>query len=311
MLVTDTTPGVLAYEVVDVFTDRPYAGNPLAVVLGADALSGAQMQALAREFNLSETAFPLAVDPAGADCAGIDYRLRIFTPEVELPFAGHPSVGTAWVLARLGRVPAGRVVQRCGAGDLPLVVEPGPGRVTLTGSAPTVGEPLDAFRLLAAVRLSPADLAGPAPRQAGTGLRWTYLTVHDDAVARAVSDVAAMRAVADLAPAGIYVHSWEAGHARDGAGGLAHARGFAGDLGVVEDPATGSAALGLGVHLVAGGVLAGEGTTRYVVRQGVDMGRPSTLYGEVDAAAGAAVRCRVAGDVAAVASGTIRVPSPR
>ncbi len=102
---------------VDVFTDRAFAGNPLAVVLGADALADHQLQALAREFHLSETAFP--VDPGGE---GADYRLRIFTPSVELPFAGHPSVGTAWLMVHLGRLAPGRVVQRCGAGDLPLEV---------------------------------------------------------------------------------------------------------------------------------------------------------------------------------------------
>jgi trans-2,3-dihydro-3-hydroxyanthranilate isomerase len=96
----------LRYEIVDVFTGTAFAGNPLAVVLDADDLSGEQMHALAREFNLSETAFP--VSPSRADReAGADYRLRIFTPAMEIPFAGHPSVGAAWVMARLGRVGAG------------------------------------------------------------------------------------------------------------------------------------------------------------------------------------------------------------
>ncbi|MDP9418511.1 MAG: PhzF family phenazine biosynthesis isomerase, partial [Actinomycetota bacterium] len=112
----------LRYEIVDVFTERAFAGNPLAVVLDGESLTAEQMQALAREFNLSETAFPLASHD-------VDYALRIFTPQVELPFAGHPSVGAAWVLASSGRIGTGEVVQRCGAGDLPLSVEPGPGRV--------------------------------------------------------------------------------------------------------------------------------------------------------------------------------------
>lgn len=130
----------LAYEVVDVFTDRPFAGNPLAVVLDADDLSTPQLQAIAREFNLSETAFPLKATP------GSTYRVRIFTPATEIPFAGHPSVGTASVLHRLGRIDAGPNLQDCGAGLLPVdVAVEG---VTLTGGAPVVGDPLDPAPLL-------------------------------------------------------------------------------------------------------------------------------------------------------------------
>src|SRR5262245_34360995 len=126
---------MLAYVIVDVFTDQAFTGNPLAVVLDAEGLDTSQMQALAREFNLSETTFPLRCDEDG-----VDYELRIFTPNTELPFAGHPSVGTAWLMARLGRVPVGRVVQRCIAGDLPLEIAPGGDRVELTGGEPFVGE---------------------------------------------------------------------------------------------------------------------------------------------------------------------------
>ncbi len=108
---------MLTYDVVDVFTDRAYAGNPLAVVHGGVGLSTAQMQLIAGEFNLSETVFPLP--PTTPDA---DYRLRIFTPCLELPFAGHPSVGAAWVLAQDGLIGPGDVVQECGAGLLPVHV---------------------------------------------------------------------------------------------------------------------------------------------------------------------------------------------
>ena len=124
---------MLEYEVVDVFTDTAFAGNPLAVVLGAEDLETAALQAIAREFALSETAFPMA------PTTGADYRLRIFTPEVELPFAGHPSIGTAWVLAQRGELAPGEVVQSCGAGELRLQVAADAGPVTLTGGTPTVG----------------------------------------------------------------------------------------------------------------------------------------------------------------------------
>src|SRR5688572_8419005 len=108
----------VAYEIVDVFTDRPFTGNPLAVVFGAESLAGAQMQALAREFNLSETVFLLPPTQTGAT-----YRARIFTPGGELPFAGHPSVGAAVTGTRRGMFSAGTVVQECGAGLLPIDVK--------------------------------------------------------------------------------------------------------------------------------------------------------------------------------------------
>src|SRR4051812_34577963 len=98
----------LHYRVVDVFTDRPFAGNPLAVVLDADDLDTAELATIARQFNLSETAFPL-LPTDDERAAGADYRLRVFTPVVELPFAGHPSIGAAWVLTQLGRIEPGEV----------------------------------------------------------------------------------------------------------------------------------------------------------------------------------------------------------
>jgi trans-2,3-dihydro-3-hydroxyanthranilate isomerase len=281
----------LSYEVVDVFTDTAYAGNPLAVVLDADGVPTEGLQALASEFHLSETAFPLLPDVPGAD-----YRLRIFTPETELPFAGHPSIGAAWVLARLGRIPPGVVRQSCGAGVLSLTVEPGPGRVQLTGGTPTVGEPMGPAPWLAAVGLTDSDLAGP-PRLAGTGLSFGFLPVVAAAVGRAVPDVARLR---DLGSAGVSVFAWSTGRA--------HARVFAGEVGVTEDPATGSAALGLGAYLVAAGLVPGSATTSYVVHQGVELGRPSTLECTVRAVAGAAVQCRVAGGVVAIARGEILRP---
>jgi trans-2,3-dihydro-3-hydroxyanthranilate isomerase len=282
-------PPWLPYEVVDVFTDRAFAGNPLAVVLGADGLPTAALQALAQEFALSETAFPLPPDRDGAD-----YRLRIFTPVTELPFAGHPSVGAAEVMARTGRVGAGRVVQSCGAGLLPLVVDGSD--VTLTAGEPSVGGPVDPGPLLAALGLSPDDVAGPAGR-AGCGLEFTYLLVRDDAVARALPDAGALRAL-DLG-AGVSVTSW--------ADGRAHSRVFVPEVGVAEDPATGSAAVGLAVHLAAAGLLR-DGAVEYVVHQGREMGRPSVLRCAARVAGGSATEVTVAGHVVPVARGEVRVP---
>ncbi len=278
--------GRLTYEIVDVFTDRPFAGNPLAVVLGAEGLSSAAMQAIAAEFHLSETAFVL---PPGA---GATYRVRIFTPARELPFAGHPSVGTAVTLARLGLIPLGEVVQECGAGLLPVTVEHD--RATLTGGAPTVGGEIDPGPLLAAVDLAAGDYAGPAPRLAGTGIEFPFLSVRADAVALA-------RVVGPDID-NVTVFSW------DPATRTAHTRMFAPGFGVPEDPATGSSALAFGVWLVASGLVPADGATAYTVSQGTEIGRPSTLDCVVTAEAGSVVRTTVTGGVAPVARGEIVTP---
>ena len=280
----------LAYHVVDVFTDRPFAGNPLAVVLDADDLPADRLQAVAREFNLSETAFPLPSDQA-------DYRVRIFTPSQELPFAGHPSVGTAWLLARLGRIRTGAVLQECGAGILPVEVTAD--GATLTGGDPTVTDELDPAPLLAAAGLRAGDAAGTPPRTAGTGLPWTYLHVAPEAVARAVPDWIGMpHAVTSM---GLAVLSWDAERR------AAHLRAFT-DEGF-EDPATGSATLGLGVFLAGSGLVRPGGTTAFRVSQGAEIGRPSTLDATVTTSAGGEVeRVTVRGGVAPVAVGELQVP---
>jgi len=279
----------LPYHVLDVFTDRPYAGNPLAVVLGGDDLSTESMQAIAREFNLSETTFPTSSDRA-------DYKVRIFTAGTELPFAGHPSIGTAWLLARLGRIPVGDVRQDCAAGVLPITVtESG---ATLTGGTPTVSEPVDADPLLRAVGLDAGSLsAAAAPRTAGAGLEWTYLPVAADAVERAAPDwIGLSRSVSST---GLAVFS-------GGADGVVHLRAMTTEG--FEDPATGSAALGFGVYLAASGLVP-EGTTEYRIEQGAEIGRPSTLYGAVTMEGGSVSRVTVRGGVVPVATGEITPPA--
>ncbi|MDQ1694792.1 MAG: trans-2,3-dihydro-3-hydroxyanthranilate isomerase [Frankiaceae bacterium] len=289
----------LDYHVLDVFTDRAFAGNPLAVVLDADELSTAAMQTVAREFNLSETTFPLPASSAGAD-----YRLRIFTPSTELPFAGHPSVGSAWLLHSLGRIGDGQVVQECGAGLLPVQI--GSEEVTLTGGTPVVGEPLDVEPFCAAVGLSSVSTVGAATaaaigtpvRWAGMGIDFAFLHVHDWALGETVPDLARL---GELGHSGVAVFSYSQGRA--------HARVFAVGAGVPEDPATGSAALGLGVWLVASGLVPPDGESAYVVDQGIEMGRPSRLSCRVAAEAGRAVRGTVSGSVVPVARGQIEAPA--
>jgi trans-2,3-dihydro-3-hydroxyanthranilate isomerase len=287
-------PESLDYEIVDVFAPRAFAGNPLAVVFDADALSTEQCQALANEFHLSETSFLCAPTEAGAD-----YRVRIFTPYAELPFAGHPSVGAAHTLVRVGRLPAGTVRQECGAGVLDLLVDDD--GATLTGAAPTLQDGPAAEELAVALGLDPADGTGVPAEVAGCGLPFAYLSVRPDAVDRAVPDAAALAGLE--VGEGVSVLSWDAATA------TAYARVFAGDLSWGEDPATGSAALGTGVWLVETGLLAADGTSSYTVRQGEAMGRPSVLECTVTAVAGKAVAATVRGTVVPVARGRIRVPS--
>jgi trans-2,3-dihydro-3-hydroxyanthranilate isomerase len=285
-------PALLDYEVVDVFAPRAFAGNPLAVVLDAGGLSTEQCQALANEFHLSETSFICPPTEPGAD-----YRLRIFTASAELPFAGHPSVGAAHTLVRTGLLPAGPLRQECGAGVLDVVVDDL--GAELTGGRPTLEDGPDPAALAAAVGLTSADLTGLPADVAGCGLPFAYLSVAADMVDRAVPDQPALNAMG--LGAGVSVLSWDAGTS------TAYARVFAGDV-AWEDPATGSAALGTGVWLVECGLLAGNGTSSFVVRQGVAMGRPSVLSCTVTAVDGKAVAATVRGAVVPIATGRIRVP---
>jgi trans-2,3-dihydro-3-hydroxyanthranilate isomerase len=286
----------LAYEIVDVFTDRPFAGNPLAVVFGAEALAGDQMQTLAREFNLSETVFVLPPSTPGT----ATYRARIFTPDSELPFAGHPSVGTAVTVVRRGLAQPGPLVQECGAGLLPIEVTDA-GRATLTGGTPTLGEEIDPEPLLAMLGLTAADHAGlAAPRRAGCGLEFLFLPVRRSALAQ--TSGADPAAAARIGVPQISVFAWD-DETRTG-----YARVFCPGVSVPEDPATGSAALGLGVWLVANGWLPGAGVSSYAVHQGLEMHRPSLLECTVTAAAGAAVSATVAGHVVSIGRGDITVP---
>jgi trans-2,3-dihydro-3-hydroxyanthranilate isomerase len=283
-------PELLDYEIVDVFAPRAFAGNPLAVVFDADGLDTAQCQALANEFHLSETSFLSAPTEPGAD-----YRVRIFTPYAELPFAGHPSVGAAHTLVRTGRLGAGTLRQECGAGVLDVVVD-GDG-ATLSGGTATLADGPAAEEL----GLDPADVTGVPVEVAGCGLPFAYLSVRPDAVDRAVPDRVALSAFE--VGEGVSVLSWDAATA------TAYARVFAADLSWGEDPATGSAALGAGVWLVETGLLAADGTSAYTVRQGEAMGRPSVLECTVTAAGAKAGAATVRGSVVPVASGRIRVPS--
>ncbi|NUT94758.1 MAG: PhzF family phenazine biosynthesis protein [Saccharothrix sp.] len=288
MPITARVGEVLSYDVVDVFTDRAFAGNPLAVVHGAEELSDAQMLALAGEFGLSETAFPLPPGP------GADYRLRIFTPSTELPFAGLPSIGTAWVLGSSGRLELGVRVQETARGRHEVVVrEDG---ATLAGATPVVGDYLDAGPLAGALGLFLSDVDPHAEAGvAGAGMDFTFLPVRADAVGRAKPQISLPHHVVGRGLVPVCF-----------ADGVAHVRMFRATGG--EDAATGAAALALGAWLVDRGLLPPEGRHEVVVRQGEEVGRPSIVELSVTAAGGVATHVRAGGKVVPVARGKIRVP---
>jgi trans-2,3-dihydro-3-hydroxyanthranilate isomerase len=287
---------VMAHRIawLDVFAERPLAGNPLAVVDDADGIADEAMLDLAKELDLSETTF---TQTPGADEA--DYRNRIFTIEREIPFAGHPSLGTAVAVARWRGLEEARFVQQTEAGLQPIEVRADGGRwrAEMVQNAAEFGTELDSEAVMHAVGLSSAEAHQDLPSQVvSTGLPTAIVPVSDaDSLARARPDFGAVdRGLQGAEPrAGetpnFYLVSidLEAGQAR--------ARMFSTGSPGGEDPATGSAAGTLGAYLAQY-----TGTERVVIRQGDEMGRPSVL--EVEMAEG---RPRVGGGVIPVIDGEV------
>jgi len=270
----------LPFVTVDVFTETRFGGNPLAVFPDARGLSDAEMQALAAEFNLSETTFVLPPeDPAHTA------RVRIFTPRREMPFAGHPNVGTGFVLA--GTSGADRLVFEEIAGLVEVLVErDAAGAVTgATIAAPqplTLGIEPDPAAVAACAGLEPGDIriAAHPPVLAGTGNPFVLAECESDALSRARPDTAAFRRAAEGYPAlegrfSLYLYARARARADEGEGEAdVRARMFAPLGGIVEDAATGSAAAPLAALLLS---LSGLEEAGLSILQGVEMGRPSRL----------------------------------
>jgi trans-2,3-dihydro-3-hydroxyanthranilate isomerase len=294
------------YVTVDVFTDRPFAGNPLAVVLDANGLESGAMAALAREFNYSETTFVLPPeDPVHAA------RVRIFSPRNELPFAGHPNIGTAYVLAReRGISSAATLVFEEGAGLVPVCLQLDGDRVAgaeLTAPEPLkLGAPARVADVAAALGLEAGDIqvVRHPPRVASVGLPFLVVELVDRAaLRRACTDMAA---TARLLPRdgadSIYLYTRDVG-AGDPACDVC-ARMFAPLDGIEEDPATGSATAAAAALLASLAPVA-TGDVRITFSQGVDMGRPSLLTGRVARGGSAGLSVHVGGRCAFVMRGTI------
>jgi PhzF family phenazine biosynthesis protein len=260
---------------VDVFADRPGAGNGLAVVLDGDGMDAATMQHIAHWTNLSETTFVLPPTAPGAS-----YRVRIFTPRSELPFAGHPSVGTAHALLEAGRVAAdgGRLVQECAAGLLPIAVV-GEGDARVVSVRAPRARVLDAApAALAAARACLAGLPPGAlpPALVDNGPRFWCAELASEAAVRGM--VPDLEAIAELMRATASVGF--AVFARDGAGGLV-VRVYCPADGIPEDPVTGSANAAIAGLLEARGALGDLGRA-WRVSQGREVGRDGRIDVRVD-----------------------------
>ena len=283
----------MIFYIVDVFAEQKYAGNQLAVVRGAWGLPDEALQDIASEMNYSETAFVLSEE--GSD----GYDVRIFTPAHEVPFAGHPTLGTAFVIKEeILREPVRRLVLNLEAGRIPVEF----GEVLwMRQLPPTLGERLDPARVAPILGLAERDLDARYPVQkVSTGLPAIVVPLEDlDALRRCRFDQARYRELTD-ARENVYAFCPEA---HDGDAGHLSARMFAEDLGVPEDAATGSAAGCLAAYLVEHRYL-GDGPVDVRVEQGYEIGRPSLLYLRAQRK-GAETEVRVGGKVQMVAWGEL------
>jgi trans-2,3-dihydro-3-hydroxyanthranilate isomerase len=277
------------FNVVDVFTDRPFAGNQLGVFTDARGLSDARMQELARELNFSECTFVLPPEQGG------DARIRIFTPAQELPFAGHPTLGTAFVLG--APMQLALIKLETGSGVVPVFLEREGARIIFG----RMDQPIPAFEPYARAEELVIALGvdqGPASLPVelyDNGVPHVFVELSSaDEVARLQPDFGRLARLGEI---GINCFSVD--------GTRAKTRVFVPLMGVPEDPATGSAAGPLAVHLARHGRIAwGQ---EIEISQGAEMGRPSTLWARAEADGDRLVRVEVAGSAVVVARGEFRI----
>jgi trans-2,3-dihydro-3-hydroxyanthranilate isomerase len=299
----------LKYMHLDVFTSRRFEGNQLAVFFGAEGLDEVAMQTIAREMNFSESTFLLP-----AERPDTDIRMRIFTPGVELPMAGHPTIGTTYALAETGVITPGR-------GHFVFGLGVGPTRVELRWEGtrlafasmdqrlPDVRQPVAPLEVIARAAGVDPDAhrrTGVPIQEISCGVPYILLPLATRAdVDGATADLAALRQLKSAFPSehtGIYLFSTESA----GDDVTAYSRMFASGLGIAEDPATGSACGPLGCYLVQHGLVARERAGQIVSWQGVAMGRPSRIHVAIaQDDAGAVSRVQVGGEAVVVAQGTL------
>jgi trans-2,3-dihydro-3-hydroxyanthranilate isomerase len=287
----------LHYHKVDVFTDRAFGGNPLSVFTNGRGISGELMQTLAKELNLSEATFVLPPkNPAN------DYRIRIFTPGRELPLAGHPTVGTSFILAREHMIERQgnptRIVLEEGVGDIPVSIEfdgDQPGMIWMTQPEPQFGKQANEEERAAVAEmlsLPVTALDDKHPVQVvSSGVPFLYVPIKDlDSIKRIrVRPDVIERVTPGFGTGDVFVFTREV----ETEGSTVHSRMFAHELSVWEDPATGAASGPLGAYLVRYGI-AGD-PMRIVSEQGLEMGRPSFIHVQVEQQGSAITAARVGG----------------
>jgi trans-2,3-dihydro-3-hydroxyanthranilate isomerase len=294
----------------DVFTDRAFGGNQLAVFPDAREIDLELMAPIAKEFNYSETTFVFPPDDPSHTA-----KVRIFTPGGELQFAGHPTVGTAHVLATIGAVKLTgdetRIVLEEGVGPVPVTIRSKNGKPEFAqlsvAQLPEVGPPPPSAETLAAalsLRVDDLVLGDMPPQTVSCGTPFLLIPLRSrDAVARSRAKVDLFEAaLKDYVTSMVMVFAMEAEHA----GHDVRARMYAPSIGIAEDPATGSACSGLSGYLAARDPRR-DGTLRWVVEQGFEMGRPSILELEADKKDGAITAVRVGGKTVMVQEGTFSI----
>ena len=293
---------------VDVFTDRVFGGNPLAVVFDADDLGDAEMQSIAREMNLSETTFLLP--PTRPECAA---RVRIFTPAREVPFAGHPTIGTSWVLATEGLLPQGT---RASSSKKRSGPSRSSSRATrrarafsgcATARAVLGPELANRAAFAAALGLAEADLRPGAPICTGsTGSAFLFVPLRDKATGgpRRAGRAPPKGGGGGGPNLGVFVFAADP----DPKAGRVYSRMFAPHTsGIPEDPATGSASGPLGAYLITHGLVAPAPSVSIVSEQGTVMGRQSFVHIKIAMRGGRISELRVGGGVVPVIEGRLRV----
>jgi len=292
----------------DVFTDRMFEGNPLAVFPDARGLSTEQMQTLTREINYSESTFVLP-----AETPGTDLRMRIFTPGAELPMAGHPTIGTTFALAHLGVIPAGkdRWVFGLGIGPTPVELtweESALGFAWMDQRPPEYRQPVSRADVIRATGIDPSaiDATGLPVEEVSCGAAFTVVPVQTRAAVDAAEpDLGVMRRLKSAFPGdhvGVFVFTTDGADA----GVTVYSRMFAPGSGIAEDPATGGASGPLGCYLVRHGLVPRAQVRDMVSLQGVKMGRPSRIHIRItEDAAGAITRVQVGGKAVRVGEGKI------